>query len=48
MLTRPEITNKYAIADTNAIIMLPENASNAPAIYYPVHNSTDGLYVSPF
>ena len=47
--TTIETGNKYAIADTNAIIMLSENASNSTATYYPAHHSTtDGLYVPPF
>ena len=40
--------NQYAITDTNATIMLSENASNTTAILYPAHYSTNGLYVPPF
>lgn len=41
--------NQYTIPDTNAIIMLSENASNTRATYYPAHyNTINGLYVPPF
>jgi hypothetical protein len=44
-----EADNQYAIADTNATIMLSENASNITAVFYPAHYSTtNGLYVPPF
>jgi hypothetical protein len=47
--TTPETDNRYAIADTNAIIMLSKNASNTTATYHPAHYSnTDWLYVPPF
>jgi hypothetical protein len=47
--TTLEMDNQYAIADTNAIIMLSGNASNTTATFHPAHYSnTDGLYVPPF
>jgi hypothetical protein len=47
--TTLETDNQYAIADSNAIIILSGNASNTTATYYPAHYSNiDGLYVPPF